>query len=159
MPENQSQPRTEGLNNPQGSPQVASEAPNASEGVTSNTPPDHLAPNEARSFAGGDLEGRINAPHPPESEGVTSNVPPDKLAHAPQEGRPGFEADAEGRIDPPSQPGPDRRADYGGGNMGHSRPGTDALTAGAEFADRMPEASSTPAVDGDIPGTKKSPTS
>ena len=26
------------------------------------------------------------------------------------------------------------------------------------FADRMPEASSTPAVDGDAPGTKKAPT-
>ena len=122
MPENQSQPRTEGLNNPQGSPSVSAQPPQADEGPIAR---------------------------PSDTE----------AAHAPQEGQPGYEADAEGRIEGAGQPGPDRRADYGGGNMGHSRPGTDAQTAGAEFADRLPEASSTPAVEGDTPGTKKSPTS
>lgn len=115
MPENQTQPRTDGYDNPQGGPKIG-QGPEASEGPT-----DRPSDTEA--------------------------------AHAPQEGR--TFTDAEVKPDRPDTK--DRRDDYGGGNMGHSRPGTDKLTAGAEFADRLPDAASTPAVDGET--GKKSPTS
>ena len=110
-------------------------------------------------------EGYDNPGAPVAAEGPTENVPPDtgveakrsdtEASHAPQEGRAFSGDDRQGAS---GGEGRDRRDDYGGGTMGHSRPGTD-ISAGAAFADRMPEASSTPAVDGDIPGTKKSPTS
>lgn len=97
------------------------------------------------------------------AEGPTENVPPDRseearaseteASHAVQESR-AFGSDAQQGAS--GGQSPDRRDDYGGGNMGHSRPGSD-LSAGADFADRMPDASSTPAVDGDQPGTKKAP--
>jgi hypothetical protein len=125
MPENQTQPRTGGQDNPQGSPEIGAE------------PPEPRGPAEAR---------------PSDTE----------AAHAPQEGR---SFDQPQDVSPPrtdpnagSGGGRDPRPDYGH-PTGHSRPGTDRHTAGAEFADRMPEASSTPAVPGDTPGAKKSPTS
>jgi hypothetical protein len=102
---------------------------------------------------------------PVAAEGPTENVPPDtwveakvsdtEASHAPQEGR-AFSGDAEQGAS--GGQGRERREDYGGGTMGHSRPGSD-ISAGAAFADRMPEASSTPAEEGDQPGTKTSPSS
>ena len=118
MPENQSQPRSEALNNPQGSPQPGAEA--------------HGAEAQAR---------------PSDTE----------AAHAPQEGADvsGGDPLTAGMEVPNAQK--DRHQDYGGGSMGHSRPGADAGTAGARFADRLPEASSTQAAEGERPGARKSP--
>jgi hypothetical protein len=122
MPENQSQAHTGGNSNPDSEPQIRDEAP------------------EARSFSEGPSD--TEAAHA--QDGGAVRDPRADMADS---------ADAN-RGDLGSRFGRDPREDYGstdlqadkGGEQSQDREsfqGTAAHTAGAEFADRMPEASKT----------------
>ncbi len=136
--EGQSQPRTGGYDNPQGGPQVGAEAP--AERGTWDRPSDTQAAH-ALDEGSSVRDPRLAA----DTQGGARQVGFRAGEASPLQGeygRQGVDAEAAGRPDP------------GLSNAGNATPsdpesftGTDRLTAGAEFADRMPEASHTRAED------------